>query len=49
LTKKSKFAAKLSAMADHHMEPEENEIAGPVVFALMLLAIIVTIIYFWSK
>jgi len=31
-----------------HQEPEENEIAGPVVFALMLLGLAVTIIYFLS-
>lgn len=33
-------------MSDHHKEAEQNEIGGPVVFALLLLAIAVTIIYF---
>ena len=33
----------------HHNEPKENEIAGPVVFALMILTVIVVIIYFWSR
>jgi hypothetical protein len=32
-----------------HLEPEENEIAGPVLFALLILTISVIIIYFWSK
>tara|TARA_R100000231_G_C5244916_1_gene140932 strand:+ start:418 stop:522 length:105 start_codon:yes stop_codon:yes gene_type:complete len=32
----------------NHQEPEENEIAGPVVFALMLLSLAVTVIYFLS-
>jgi hypothetical protein len=32
----------------HNQEPEENEIAGPVVFSLMLLSLAVTIIYFIS-
>jgi len=31
-----------------HQEPEENEIAGPVVFTLMLLSLAVIIIYFLS-
>lgn len=35
-------------MSDHHKEAEQNEIGGPVVFALVLLAIAVTIIYFLS-
>ena len=35
---------------DHHdhAEAEQNEIGGPVVFALMLLAVVVTVIYFLS-
>lgn len=33
-------------MSDHHKEPEENEIAGPVIFALIILALIVLTIYF---
>ena len=33
----------------HHKEPEENEIAGPVVFALTLFAIVILIIYFWAS
>lgn len=35
-------------MADnhHHSEPEQNEIGGPVVLALILLTITVTIIAF---
>lgn len=31
-----------------HKEAEENEIGGPVVFAIILLALIVTVIYFLS-
>jgi len=31
-----------------HQEPKENEIAGPVVFSLMLFSLAVTIIYFIS-
>jgi hypothetical protein len=31
-----------------HKEAEQNEIGGPVVFAIVLLAIAVTIIYFLS-
>ncbi len=35
---------------DHHdhAEAEQNEIGGPVVFALFLFAIIITSIYFLS-
>jgi len=34
-------------MGDHaHKEPEQNEIGGPVVFALMCFAVVITIIYF---
>ena len=33
----------------HHSEPEQNEIAGPVTFALMILIVVVFIIYFWAK
>ncbi len=29
-----------------HKEAEQNEIGGPVVFALMLLALVVLLIYF---
>jgi len=32
-----------------HLEPEENEILGPVLFALTIAACLVLIIYFWSK
>lgn len=32
-----------------HQEAEQNEIAGPVVFALMCLAAAVVIIYFLAK
>jgi hypothetical protein len=35
-------------MADH-LEPEENEIAGPVLLSLVILAIIIIIIYFWAS
>ena len=30
----------------HHEEPQENEIAGPVVFALFLFAIVIIAIAF---
>lgn len=33
----------------HHHEPEQNEIAGPVVFALILFAIVVTAIAFMAS
>ena len=35
---------------DHHdnSEAEQNEIGGPVVFALFLFAIVITAIYFLS-
>lgn len=39
-------------MSDHHHEhheAEQNEIAGPVVFALMCVAVAVVIIYFWAR
>ena len=39
--------SKLNNMA-HHKEPEENEIGGPVLFALGLFAIVIIIIYFWA-
>lgn len=32
-----------------HLEPKENEIAGPVIFALMILTVLVLIVYFWSR
>jgi len=36
-------------MGEHtHHEPEENEIGGPVVFALMCFALVITVIYFLS-
>ncbi len=42
-------ATKKLEMADHsHKEPEQNEIGGPVVFALMCFAVVITIIYFIS-
>lgn len=35
---------------DHHdhAEAEQNEIGGPVVFALLLFGIVITVIYFLS-
>lgn len=33
----------------HHREAEQNEIAGPVVFAIMLTIIATVIIYFWAR
>ncbi|MEC8635259.1 MAG: hypothetical protein ACPF91_04960 [Flavobacteriales bacterium] len=30
----------------HHAEPEQNEIGGPVVFALILFGLVITIIAF---
>lgn len=37
-------------MSDHHhQEAEQNEIAGPVVFALMCVTLAVVIIYFWIQ
>lgn len=33
---------------DHH-EAEQNEIAGPVIFTLMCVAVAVVIIYFWAR
>jgi len=38
-------------MSEHHehQEAEQNEIAGPVVFTLMCVALAVIIIYFWAK
>ena len=47
--KKRNLYPKQGHMSDHHLEPEENEIAGPVLFALVLLTLIVIVIYFWSK
>jgi len=37
-------------MSEHtdHQEPEQNEIAGPVVFALSCFAIVIAVIYFIS-
>jgi len=32
----------------HHEEPQENEIAGPVVFALFLFAIVIIAISFMA-
>jgi hypothetical protein len=32
-----------------HAEAEQNEIAGPVTFALVCLVLAVVIIYFWAK
>lgn len=41
------WMAYFCAMADnHHPEPEQNEIGGPVVLALILLTLVVTIIAF---
>jgi hypothetical protein len=36
---------------DHHghMEAEQNEIGGPVTFALICFAIAIVIIYFWAQ
>jgi len=41
---------KIIPMSEHssHHEPEENEIAGPVVFALSCFAIVIAVIYFIS-
>jgi hypothetical protein len=36
-------------MSDHHKEAEQNEIGGPVVFALIMLAIAVIAIYFLGR
>ncbi len=34
---------------DHdHLEPEQNEIGGPVTFAIFCFAIVVLVIYFLS-
>lgn len=35
-------------MSDHHHEPEQNEIAGPVIVALVCFAIAIMVIYFIS-
>ena len=35
-------------MADDHKEAEQNEIGGPVIIALLSLALIVLVIYFLS-
>jgi hypothetical protein len=32
----------------HHEEPQENEIAGPVTFALMAFALVILAIYFMA-
>ena len=32
----------------HHAEPEQNEIGGPVVFALILFGLVVTVIAFMA-
>ncbi|MFT4985179.1 MAG: hypothetical protein ACI81Y_001077 [Glaciecola sp.] len=32
-----------------HSEPQENEILGPVLFAITIAAILVMVIYFWSR
>ncbi len=35
-----------NTMSDHHKEAEQNEIGGPVLLSIVLLAIAVIIIYF---
>ncbi len=37
----------MSEHTEHH-EPEQNEIAGPVVFALSCFALVITVIYLIS-
>lgn len=32
-----------------HPEAEQNEIAGPVLFALVCVTLAIVIIYFWAK
>ena len=32
-----------------HQEAEQNEIAGPVLFALVCVVLAVIIIYFWAQ
>jgi len=32
-----------------HMEAEQNEIGGPVTFALICFAAAIVIIYFWAQ
>gem|GEM_PF-746441 len=41
---------KSTPMSEHtdHNEPEQNEIAGPVVFALSCFAIVIVVIYLIS-
>lgn len=34
---------------EHHLEPEQNEIGGPVTFAICCLAVAIVIIYFWAQ
>lgn len=36
-------------MAHDHHEPQQNEIGGPVVFALMMFAIVVMVIAFMAS
>ncbi len=33
----------------HDSEPEQNEIGGPVTFAVILFGLLVTVIAFWHK
>lgn len=35
--------------AHGHAEAQQNEIGGPVLFAIICLALAVVIIYFWAK
>ncbi len=42
------FLQKRIAMGEH-IEPEQNEITGPVIFAIMLAATVVIAIYFLSR
>ena len=46
--KKIEICRKFRTMGEH-LEPEENEIGGPVLVAVGILTMIVVIIYFWSK
>lgn len=34
---------------DEHLEAEQNEIAGPVLFALVCFILALVLIYFWAQ
>ena len=42
------YLRKKKSEMGHHEEPQENEIAGPVVFALFLFAIVIIAISFMA-